>query len=259
MRALITLRRAVKFEDVDVARVVFFARFLAYAHEAMEHFFDAADGHYAGMVMDRGIGFPAVKAEIAYHAPLRYGDVVEIDTTTVRVGGRSATLRYRFRRQDGVLAAEVLHTVVVSDLGPLKSIEMPADIRAVLEAHLETPPPAVPLARSSRELATSAARRRSKHDEAAAFQIGDRRSRIRAADDRLGQRLPRAVAPALTVVEKGRELGQQEVSLLDDSVRHEEHVPGLQRRRPRGVEHLEARVTNAGGEMALEIAAERAA
>lgn len=136
-RALITYRRPVRFEDVDVARVVFFARFLAYAHEAMEAFFDGADGHYAGMVMDRGIGCPAVRAEVAYFAPLRFGDVVDIDTTTARLGGRSATLRYRFRRQDGVLAAEVLHTVVISDLGPMKSVEMPKDVRAVLEAHLE--------------------------------------------------------------------------------------------------------------------------
>jgi 4-hydroxybenzoyl-CoA thioesterase len=134
---VITFRRAVKFEDVDVARVVFFARFLAYAHEAMEHFFHDADGHYAGMVMDRGLGFPAVRAEVTYHAPLRYGDVVDIETTTARLGNRSATLRYRFRRQDGVLAAEVLHTVVVSDLGPMKSRAMPDDVRRVLVAHLE--------------------------------------------------------------------------------------------------------------------------
>jgi YbgC/YbaW family acyl-CoA thioester hydrolase len=134
---VITFRRAVKFEDVDVARVVFFARFLAYAHEAMEHFFHDADGHYAGMVMDRGLGFPAVRAEVTYHAPLRYGDVVDIETTTARLGNRSATLRYRFRRQDGVLAAEVLHTVVVSDLGPMKSRTMPEDVRRVLLAHLE--------------------------------------------------------------------------------------------------------------------------
>lgn len=127
-----------RFEDVDAARVVFFARFLNYAHEAMECFFDAAEGGYAGMVMARSIGFPAVRAEVSFHAPLRFGDVVDIDTTTARLGNRSATLRYRFRRQDGVLAAEVLHTVVVSDLGPMRSMDMPADIRAVLTAHLES-------------------------------------------------------------------------------------------------------------------------
>ncbi len=36
---MIVLEREVRFEDVDPAQIVFFARFLSYAHEAMERFF----------------------------------------------------------------------------------------------------------------------------------------------------------------------------------------------------------------------------
>ena len=64
----------------------------------------------------------------------------EIETTVARLGTRSMDLRYRFRRQsDGVVAAEVRHTVVTTDLSRVVSTDMPADVRAVAEQHLEAP------------------------------------------------------------------------------------------------------------------------
>jgi 4-hydroxybenzoyl-CoA thioesterase len=134
---VIVHERAVRFEDVDAAGIVFFARFLGYAHEAMEAFFAAADGGYVGLITERRMGFPAVRVEVDFQAPLRYGDRLRIETVCERLGTRSATLRYRMVRHDGVLAAAVRHTVVVTDLVTVKSCDMPADVRRVLEAHLE--------------------------------------------------------------------------------------------------------------------------
>ena len=45
--------RAVRFEEVDAARIVFFARFLNYAHEAMEALLGGLDGGYVRLVNDR--------------------------------------------------------------------------------------------------------------------------------------------------------------------------------------------------------------
>jgi 4-hydroxybenzoyl-CoA thioesterase len=135
---MISLVRKIRFEEVDAAGIVFFGRFLSYAHEAMESFFDGADGHYAGLIMQRRIGLPAVNVETRYLAPLRYGESIRIETTTARLGNRSATLRYRmYRVHDEVLSAEILHTVVLSDLTEMKSCPMPDDVRRVFEAHLE--------------------------------------------------------------------------------------------------------------------------
>ncbi|MFO0659399.1 MAG: thioesterase family protein [Polyangiaceae bacterium] len=135
---MIPYLRPIHFEEIDAAGVVFFGKFYSYTHEAMEHFFDGVEGHYAGLITKRKIGLPAVNIETRYLAPLRYGDVIRVETTTVRVGNRSATLRYRIvRTHDEVLSAEVLHTVVSSDLTEMKSCDMPEDVRRVLEAHLE--------------------------------------------------------------------------------------------------------------------------
>lgn len=142
---MIVFERPIKFEEVDAANIVFFARFVTYAHEAMEHFFGALEGGYAGLILDRRVGLPAVHVEMSFSAPVRYGDTLLIETTIARVGNRSAELRYRMiRARDGALSAAITHKVVTTDLVELKSCVMPADVRALLLAHLEptgTEPP----------------------------------------------------------------------------------------------------------------------
>lgn len=129
--------RAIKFEDVDAANIVFFARYLGYAHEAMENYFSVLEGGYARLIVERKVGLPAVHVEVRFASPARYGDVLCIGTDVARLGGRSAVLRYRMRQKaTGALVAEVLHTVVTTDLVSLTSIDMPADVRAAFEAHL---------------------------------------------------------------------------------------------------------------------------
>lgn len=104
----------------------------------MERLFDALEGGYAGLVVGRGVGLPAVRVESEFKAPLALGESVRIETSVARLGNRSFTLRYRFvRANDGVLSAELLHTVVSTDLSGMKSCDMPDDVRRVVESHLE--------------------------------------------------------------------------------------------------------------------------
>ena len=135
---MIAYARAIRFEEVDAARIVFFGRYLSYAHEAMERFFAGLEGGYARLIVDRGIGLPAVDVKMSFSAPARFGDTLRIETTTARLGNRSAVLRYRmFRERDGELVAEIEHTVVATLLSSVTSTDMPADVRAAFAAHLE--------------------------------------------------------------------------------------------------------------------------
>jgi 4-hydroxybenzoyl-CoA thioesterase len=142
---VIPFERRVKFEEVDAANIVFFARFVTYAHEAMEHFFDHLEGGYAGLILGRRIGFPAVHVEIDFKAPARYGDTLRIETEVARIGNRSAVLWYRMLHASsgsgsgsgsGALACDLKHTIVSTDLVKLSSLDMPADVRALLTEHL---------------------------------------------------------------------------------------------------------------------------
>lgn len=137
---MIELHRPIKFEEVDAANIVFFARFVTYAHEAMEHFFGGLEGGYARLILERRIGLPAVHVDVDFSAPLRYGDALRIETTVAKLGKRSATFRYRMiRASDGALSADLRHTVVTTDLVTVRSCDMPADVRALLAAHLDAP------------------------------------------------------------------------------------------------------------------------
>ena len=133
---MIVYERPVRFEEVDAAGLVFFARFLGYCHEAMERFFDGVPGGYVDLIVRRKIGFPAVNVTADWRAPLRYGDVARIEVVVARVGTTSCTFRYTLRRlADGAEVAVVDHVVVSSDLTTMTKTPLPDDCRALLEAH----------------------------------------------------------------------------------------------------------------------------
>ncbi len=135
---MIAYRRAVRFQEVDAAQMAFFPNFAVWAHEAMEHFFGDLAGGYAALITQRRVGLPAVKFDVEFRAPLVFGDAFVVETRVARIGGRSLTMSYRFvRERDGVVCAEASHVVVTTDLDALKSCEMPEDVRAHLEAHLD--------------------------------------------------------------------------------------------------------------------------
>ena len=136
--------RPVRFEDVDAANIVFFSRFLNYCHEAMEALLAPIQGGYAGLVIDRRLGLPAVRVEADFKSPLRFGDVALIGVVVEHIGNSSCTFRYEFTRAKGAVpVAVVRHIVVLSDLTVLRSARIPDDVRAVLEANLASGPSSV--------------------------------------------------------------------------------------------------------------------
>jgi 4-hydroxybenzoyl-CoA thioesterase len=125
--------RPVRFADVDAARIVYFARYLDYCHDAVEALFGGLPGGYAHLTMTRDIGVPSVRVEVDYKAPLRYGDVALIDVTVERVGAKSVTLRHELTREaDGVAVATVRQVVVTARLSALGAVPVPDDVRALL-------------------------------------------------------------------------------------------------------------------------------
>lgn len=132
----VVYQRAVRFEEVDAAGIAFFARFFNWCHEAMERFYDGVPGGYVDLIVKRRVGFPAVHLTADWKAPLRYGDVASIETSVVKIGTTSATLRYVLTRvADGVHVATIEHVTVATDLDTMTKRAIPDDCRALLEAH----------------------------------------------------------------------------------------------------------------------------
>jgi YbgC/YbaW family acyl-CoA thioester hydrolase len=133
---VIAYERPIRFDEVDPAGIVFFARFMNYAHEAMENFFASLEGGYPALIQGRKVGLPTVRLEADFLVPLRYGESLRIETSCTHLGNTSATLMHEMRNATSRdLCAVVRHVVVTVTLGVLKPCAMPADVRAQFVAH----------------------------------------------------------------------------------------------------------------------------
>lgn len=128
---------AVRFEDVDYARVVHFPRLLSYCHQAFEAFFPAELGlTYAQMIEERHLGFPMVHAEADFKAPFRLSETVRVVMETTKVGERSFSHRYRLHRGDSPsVAAQVLLVSALVSMPDFSPTTLPPDVRQALERH----------------------------------------------------------------------------------------------------------------------------
>jgi 4-hydroxybenzoyl-CoA thioesterase len=133
---MIDHERAVRFEEVDAAGILFFALFSNYCHEAMELFFAALPGGYPHLITQRKIGFPAVHVTSDFSAPIRYGDVARITGTVTKLGTTSCHFHFDVTRAtDGAAVAKMDHVHVCTELTTMTKLPFPPDIRAALEKH----------------------------------------------------------------------------------------------------------------------------
>ena len=134
--------RPVRFDEVDAAQILFFARFFNYAHDAMEAFFGQLPGGYVALINTRKVGLPAVHVEADFISPLRFGDVARIEVAVARVGRSSCAFRHVMsRKEDGARVAVLTHVCAAVNLATMTSILIPEDMRALLTRHLEVPAP----------------------------------------------------------------------------------------------------------------------
>jgi 4-hydroxybenzoyl-CoA thioesterase len=132
-RAPFVFERAVRFDEVDAAQILFFARFFNYAHDAMEAFFGQLPGGYVHLINDRKIGLPAVHVEADFKSPLRFGDVARIEVSVLRIGRSSCAFRHTMSRmRDGAPVAALTHVCAAVELVAMKSLPLPDDMRALL-------------------------------------------------------------------------------------------------------------------------------
>jgi 4-hydroxybenzoyl-CoA thioesterase len=99
-----TFSTPVRFADVDHAGIVYYPRFFHLFHLAFEELWRARIGSraYSELIDRDRVGFPAVRAECDFKAPLRFGDTAEIVLTVSQLSKRSITFRYRvYRAADG--------------------------------------------------------------------------------------------------------------------------------------------------------------
>ena len=135
-RAPIVVRRRVKWGEVDFARFVYTARFLDYALEAAETWFDHVAGeHWAAFDLRWGVAVPVMACHLDFHSVLRPGDRLDSTVWLERIGRSSHTLRIEGRDQHDTHSFDCGITFATIDPDRQKSVPMPEYFAERLRAY----------------------------------------------------------------------------------------------------------------------------
>jgi 4-hydroxybenzoyl-CoA thioesterase len=125
-------RVAVRFGDVDAAGIVYYPRFFHLLHVAFEDYFaDHVGIPYHVLIREQGLGFPAVHVSCDFRAPLRMGEVLQVQIAAPRIGRSSVRFLHRVMVADpDDLRAEMTMDRVCVDMKTLRPVPIPEAIRA---------------------------------------------------------------------------------------------------------------------------------
>jgi 4-hydroxybenzoyl-CoA thioesterase len=126
----------VRFGDLDPAGIAYYPNLVNFLHESFEDFCAGHVGRPYPELYREGIGFPSVKLEMEFLAPVRYGDHVEVDVTVERLGRSSVRIRYEASVQ-GRPVFRARNTSVAVDMATFRPMALPPWLRQRFEAALE--------------------------------------------------------------------------------------------------------------------------
>ncbi|HEY4300358.1 MAG TPA: thioesterase family protein [Candidatus Didemnitutus sp.] len=131
------IQRIVEFAETDMAGLMHFSNYFRWM-EACEAAFYRSLGLPLEVYADPGVmAWPRVKVDCQYQAPLHFNDSVDVRLFVKRLGEKSITYLFRFRRA-GVLTAQGEMTLVCVAVdrtasGVLTARPLPDILRAKLE------------------------------------------------------------------------------------------------------------------------------
>lgn len=130
-----TFRSVVTLEDCDKLGHMNISRYVAACSEAVFDLLAQVGMDDADITSGRRMSFAAVHMECSYRAELHEGDAYHMISRIERIGGRSIGFYHRMiRERDGVEAFDCKVTNVIMSLVSRKSVQIPDDLRADLEA-----------------------------------------------------------------------------------------------------------------------------
>jgi acyl-CoA thioester hydrolase len=88
-----TLR--IQYEDTDAGGIVYHAQYLAFAERARSAWLRLLGIDQPTMLVDDGLGFVVRRIEIDFHHPAGLGDVLDVESDLIRLGGASLKLQQK--------------------------------------------------------------------------------------------------------------------------------------------------------------------
>lgn len=128
--------RLLQWSECDPAGIIFFPHYARWMVEGVNLMFLAL-GIDPNGVTESGAqrGLPSTGFKTQFHAPALLHDQIIHEIAVTRIGRKSLSFTHRFIRDQKVLAdAEEVRVWAESDPGGLRTVEIPGDIRALLES-----------------------------------------------------------------------------------------------------------------------------
>jgi len=135
MTSEFSITRTVEFAETDMAGIMHFANFFRWMESCETALYRSLGLPLISFVPGEIVGWPRVNVSCTYRSPLRFNDAVEVRLFVKKLGTRSVTYVFQFRK-DGVLAAQGEVTAVcvgASEKGGMVSQPIPDAIRTKLQ------------------------------------------------------------------------------------------------------------------------------
>ena len=128
--------RMIRFSDCDPAGIVFYPQYFVMFNGLVEDWVEEGLGvGFRRLLMERRIGLPTVRLEADFRAVSRMGDRVLLSLQVQRLGSKSIRLSSQCTSAaDGELRMQMRQVLVTTSLESHQAIEVPADLRAAIEA-----------------------------------------------------------------------------------------------------------------------------
>ena len=124
----------VQYEDTDAGGIVYHAQYLAFAERARSAWLRCLDIDQSAMLADNGLGFVVRRIEVDFHLPAGLGDILDVETGLLRLGGVSLKLQQKIinRENRHILARLVVDIgfVELADGARPKICRLPAAVKA---------------------------------------------------------------------------------------------------------------------------------
>ena len=124
----------VQYEDTDAGGIVYHAQYLAFAERARSAWLRCLGIDQPAMLADDGTGFIVRRIEIDFHLPAGLGDVLDVESGLLRLGGASLKLQQKIiNREDRHILARLIvdiGLVTLEDGARPKICRLPAAVKA---------------------------------------------------------------------------------------------------------------------------------
>jgi acyl-CoA thioester hydrolase len=124
----------VQYEDTDAGGIVYHAQYLVFAERARSAWLRCLGIDQPAMLADGGLGFVVRRIEVDFHLPASLGDILDVESGLLRLGGASLKLQQKIinRENRHILARLIVDIGLVELAGGArpKICRLPAAVKA---------------------------------------------------------------------------------------------------------------------------------